>query len=54
MQLSVPFSELCIDLSLTNAAEAKGNYKGLRIRLPLWDSILKTFWAKGTLQNWRW
>lgn len=51
MQLSVPFSELCIDLSSANAAEAKGNYKGLWICLPLWDSILKSFWAKETLQN---
>lgn len=30
MQLSVPFSELYIDLSSANAAEAKGNYKGLQ------------------------
>lgn len=40
MQLSVPFSELCIDLSSANAAEAKGNYEGLWVCLPLWEAFL--------------
>lgn len=40
MQLSVPFSELCIDLSSANAAEAKGSYEGLWVCLPLWEAFL--------------
>lgn len=46
MELSVPFRELGLDLSSVNAAEAKGNYKGLQVFLSLWDNILKPFCAK--------
>lgn len=50
MRLSVPFRELCIDLSPANTAEVKKNYKGLEV-VSLEESIWKnwSWWARVTL-----